>query len=77
MESSVKYNFWISIILTLRFTLSRTVLGGQFDWGGRLPKCNGGAPRYTQYGWKSYLECKGIRVLDCERYISSRDESRA
>ncbi len=22
-----------------------TVSGGQFDWGGRLPKCNGGARR--------------------------------
>ena len=51
--------------------------GGQFDWGGRLLKSNGGAPRYPQYGWKSYNECKGIRVLDCETYKSSRDESRA
>ena len=55
----------------------RTVSGGQFDWGGRLLKGNGGAQRYPQYGWKSYVECKGIRVLDCETYKSSRDESRA
>ena len=53
------------------------MLGGQFDWGGRLLKSNGGAPRYPQCGWKSYNECKGIRVLDCETYKSSRDESRA
>ena len=26
--------------------------GGQFDWGGRLPKCNGGAQRLPQRGWK-------------------------
>ena len=54
-----------------------TVSGGQFDWGGRLPKCNGGAQRFPQNGWKSFAECKGIRELDCETYKSSRDESRA
>ena len=31
----------------------RTVSGGQFDWGGRLLKGNGGAPRFPQRGWKS------------------------
>ena len=55
----------------------RTVPGGQFDWGGRLPKSNGGAPRSTQGGWKSPKERKGISRLDCERDISSRDESRS
>ena len=54
-----------------------TVAGGQFDWGGRLPKCNGGAQRSPQGGWKSPVECIGIRGLDCETYKSSRDESRA
>ena len=54
-----------------------TVSGGQFDWGGRLLKGNGGAQRFPQRGWKSRVECKGIRELDCERDISSRDESRA
>ena len=53
------------------------VSGGQFDWGGRLPKSNGGAQRFPQNGWKSFAECKGIRELDCESYNSSRDESRA
>ena len=52
------------------------VSGGQFDWGGRLPKSNGGAQRYSQYGRKSYVERKCIRVLDCETYKSSRYESR-
>ena len=51
--------------------------GGQFDWGGRLPKDNGGAQRFAQNGWKSFAECKGIRELDCETDKSSRDESRA
>ena len=53
-----------------------TVLGGQFDWGGRLPKGNGGAQRYPQIGWKSIVERNCRRVLDCETYKSSRDESR-
>ena len=48
--------------------------GGQFDWGGRLLKGNGGAQRFPQNGWKSFIECKGIRELDCETYKSSRVE---
>ena len=55
----------------------RTVSGGQFDWGGRLPKSNGGAQRFPQNGWKSFAERKGIRELDCKTYKSSRYESRA
>ena len=55
----------------------KTVSGGQFDWGGRLLKGNGGAQRFPQNGWKSFAECKGTRELDCETYKSSRDESRA
>ena len=47
-----------------------------FDWGGRLPKCNGGARWFPQADWKPAVECKGIRELDCERDISSRYESR-
>ena len=53
-----------------------TVSDGQFDWGGRLLKSNGGAQRYPQNGWKSFKECKGIRMLDCETYKSSRVERR-
>ena len=52
--------------------------GGQFDWGGRLLKSNGGAQRYPQNGQKPFvIECIGIRVLDCETDRSSRCESRA
>ena len=54
----------------------RTVSGRQFDWGGRLLKGNGGAQRFPQAGWKSVIECKSRRELDCETYKSNRDESR-
>lgn len=67
----------IGVLTCCRETGRRTVSGGQFDWGGRLLKSNGGAPRFPQNGWKSFVECKGIRELDCETYKSSRDESRA
>ena len=53
-----------------------TVSDRQFDWGGRLPKSNGGAQRYAQIGWKSIDECKCRSVLDCETNKSNRDESR-
>ena len=54
----------------------RTQSGGQFDWGGRLPKSNGGAQRSTHGEWKPPRERKGISWLNCERDLSSRDESR-
>jgi len=54
-----------------------TASGGQFDWGGRLLKGNGGAQRSSQAGWKSAAECIGRRGLDCEADTPSRDESRA
>ncbi|GAB5806525.1 hypothetical protein JMUB7522_27440 [Staphylococcus aureus] len=38
--------------------------GGQFDWGGRLLKGNGGAQRLPQNGCKSFIERKAIRELD-------------
>ena len=55
---------------------SGTVSGGQFDWGGRLLKSNGGAQRFPQNGWKPFAERKGKRELDCETNESSRYESR-
>ena len=54
-----------------------TMLGRRFDWGGRLPNCNGGARRSPHPGWESGRECKGKRRLDCEKDISSRCESRS
>ena len=56
---------------------SGTVHGGQFDWGGLLPKCNGGVRRYAWYGRTSYLKCNGKSVLNCETDKSSRCESRS
>ena len=53
-----------------------TVSGGQFDWGGRLLKSNGGVQRFPHDGWKPSIECKGIRELDCNTYKWSRYESR-
>ena len=69
-----------SVIGTLTWTRETgewTVSGGQFDWGGRLRKSNGGAQRYPQNGWKPFEESKVRRVLDCETNKSSRYESRA
>jgi hypothetical protein len=40
-----------------------TLPGGQFDWGGRLLKRNGGVRRFPQADWKPAVECKRIRVL--------------
>ena len=54
-----------------------TMLGRRFDWGGRLPKSNGGARRSPRAGWKSAYECKGTRRLDCEGDNPSRYESRS
>ena len=52
--------------------------GGQFDWGGRLPKSNGGA-QLVPSGWSeiSCIECKGIRELNCKTNKSRRCESRS
>ena len=77
VESLLGYHPCITGILTMYCETSTGTLSvGQFDWGGRLLKSNGGAQRYPQIGWKSIDERKGRRVLDCETYKSSRDESR-
>ena len=78
VESTLGYHPDITWILTgSHETGYGTLLGGQFDWGGRLLKDNGGAQRFPQNGWKSFVECKGIREPDCDTYKWSRDESRA
>ena len=77
MEPTLGYHSSIAAILTdCVETRVGTLSGGQFDWGGRLPKSNGGAQRFPQNGWKSFDECKGIRELDCETDMSNRCESR-
>ena len=63
-------------ILTCGSESSRgTLLGGQFDWGGRLLKSNGGAQRFVQHGRKSCTECKRINEPNCENDGSSSNES--
>ena len=37
---------------------------GEFDWGDRLLKGIGGAPRFPQNGRKPFEECKGRMELD-------------
>ena len=77
MERTLGYHSSIAAVLTgYRETGSGTVSGGQFDWGGRLLKSNGGAQRFPQNGWKSFGECKGRRELDCDTDGWSRYESR-
>ena len=76
-EPTLKYHpCYVSHLTATRESGRRTVLGGQFDWGGLLPKGNGGAQRYTQRGWQSRIERKGISAPDCETHKSSRCKSR-
>jgi hypothetical protein len=78
VESSLGYHPDSTGILTGGHEAGHgTLLDGQFDWGGRLLKCNGGAQRFPQCGWKSRVECKGIREPHCDTNKWSRDESRA
>ena len=52
VEPTLKYHPCIVGILTWsREAGLGTLSGGQFDWGGRLLKGNGGAQRFPQRGW--------------------------
>ena len=76
MESTLGYHSSIAAILTdCVETRVGTLSGGQFDWGGRLPKSNGGVQRSAQRGRKSRIECKRISRPNCETYKSSSNES--
>ena len=76
-EPSLKYHPEYALVLTLsRESGQGTVSVGQFDWGGLLPKSNGGAQWLAQHGWQSCVECKGISQLNCKTQGSSRNESR-
>ena len=70
------HSFVTEIITMCSETWQWTVIGRQFDWGGRLLKSNGGAQRYPQNGWKPFEERKGRRMPDCESDNSSREETR-
>ena len=78
MEATLRYHSDVASILTsFRESGRGTVSVGQFDWGGRLLKSNGGAQWSPQVGRKSTIERKGIRRLDSKRDIARWDESRA
>ena len=68
VESSVKYHFCYARLLIPVCVTRKTVRAGQFNWGGSLPKSNGGAQWQPQRGRLSRIERKGIRLLDCETY---------
>ena len=54
VESTLGYHPDSTGVLTGRHESGDwTLLGGQFDWGGRLQKSNGGAQRFPQHGQKS------------------------
>ena len=56
LEPTLGYHSSVTGILTwTRETGEWTVSGGQFDWGGRLRKSNGGAQRSPQNGRKSFI----------------------
>ena len=45
----MKYHPMSSVVLTIRSEATgRTLLGGQFNWGGCLLNSNGGVQRYPQ-----------------------------
>ena len=60
------------VLTTLWKTQAGTVAGGQFDWGGRLRKSNGGARRLAQRG--RYSRLKSARA---EASLTARPTGRA
>ena len=76
VESPLGYHPSFAGFLTCGHESGRgTLLGGQFDWGGRLLKGIGGAQRFVQHGRKSCSECKRINEPNCETDGSSSNES--
>ena len=57
-EATVKYHPDGACGLTSR---RGTAAGGEFDWGGRLLKSNGGAQWFPQAGWQSAGARKGSK----------------
>ena len=54
MESLLGYHpSYIEILTGGHESGHGTLSGGQFDWGGRLRKSNGGVQRLAQHGQKS------------------------
>jgi hypothetical protein len=57
-EATVKYHPDDVCGLTIE---DGTAAGGEFDWGGRLLKSNGGAQWFPQAGWQSAGARKGSK----------------
>ena len=75
----MKYHPVLCGVLTrVRQTRQGTVAGGQFDWGGRLRKRNGGARMVPSVPTVTAREeCNGRRAPDGESDGSSRVERRS
>ena len=77
VESPLEYHTLDLKVLTMYYETSTGTLSvGQFDWGGRLLKSNGGVQRFAQTGRKPVKECKGKSELNCDTDKWSRYESR-
>ena len=73
VESTLGYHSCDMRVLTKdRETGSGTMSGGQFDWGGRLRKGNGGVQRLAQHGRKSCLQSANAKAS-----LTARQTSRA
>ena len=77
MESPLEYHTLGFKVLTMHPESGVGTLSvGQFDWGGRLLKSNGGVQRFAQNGRKPFVEYKGISELNCKTYKLRRVEIR-
>ena len=77
MESLVGYQpFNIKVLTIVLESGHGTLSVGQFDWGGRLLKSNGGVQRFAQNGRKPFAEYKGKSELNCKTYKLRRVEIR-
>ena len=57
VESTLGYHPYGGGILTCGHESGQgTLSGGQFDWGGRLLKSNGGVQRLAEHGQKSCIQ---------------------
>jgi hypothetical protein len=62
LEALVKYHpFGVCGLTRASAAGQGTAAGGEFDWGGRLPKRNGGAQWFPQAGWQSAGARKGSK----------------
>ena len=77
VESPVGYQPFNIKVLTIALESGHGTLSvGQFDWGGRLLKSNGGVQRFAQNGRKPFVEYKGRSELNCKTYKLRRVEIR-